>query len=166
MALTCIKIVPGHQDYEGLPRAAGRLRMRRGLEAMQLTRHTDYALRLLIYLAGIEGGRSQIATVAEAQAISRTHLMKIANELARAGFIAAVRGRGGGIALARPPEEINIGAVVEAMEPRCPLVDCGSCRLLKRCSLPGVLDEADMAFRNTLARYSLADICGKPAPAL
>ena len=129
---------------------------------MQLTRHTDYALRLLIHLASVAGGRSQIAAVAEDQAISRTHLMKIANELSRAGFIAAVRGRGGGIALARPAEAINIGAVVEAMEPRCPLVDCTSCRLVKRCNLPGVLDEAEGAFRQALAKYSLADICRKP----
>lgn len=126
---------------------------------MQLTRHTDYALRLLIYLAGIGEGQSQIAAVAEAQDISRTHLMKIANELARAGFIAAVRGRGGGIRLARPSAEINIGEVVDAMEPPCPLVDCGSCRLVNCCSLPGVLDEAARAFREVLARYSLADIC-------
>ncbi|MFC3175435.1 RrF2 family transcriptional regulator [Novosphingobium bradum] len=134
---------------------------------MQLTRHTDYALRLLIYLAGRGDERSQIAAVAEAQDISRTHLMKIANELARAGFIAAVRGRGGGIMLARPPEAINLGAVIETMEPRCPLVDCGSCRLVKRCSLPGVLDQADAAFRQVLAGYSLADICRQPglAPA-
>ena len=132
---------------------------------MQLTRHTDYALRLLIYLAGIGDQRSQIATVAEAQEISRTHLMKIANELARAGFIAAVRGRGGGIRLARPASEINLGAVIDAMEPPCPLVDCGSCKLVRRCSLPGVLDEADRAFRAVLASHTLADICRVPAVA-
>lgn len=129
---------------------------------MQLTRHTDYALRLLIYLAGAGGGRSQIATVAEAQDISRTHLMKIANELSRAGFIAAVRGRGGGIALARPAEEINLGAVIDVMEPPCPLVDCSSCRLVGNCTLPRVLNEASLAFRERLARYSLADICRVP----
>jgi Rrf2 family transcriptional regulator, nitric oxide-sensitive transcriptional repressor len=137
---------------------------------MQLTRHADYALRLLIYLAGEEaaeggqgaGGRSQIATVATAQAISRTHLMKIANGLARAGFLASSRGRGGGIALARPADRINLGEVIEAMEPRCPLVDCSSCQLVGRCSLPGVLDEADRAFRAVLARYTLADICRGP----
>ena len=129
---------------------------------MQLTRHTDYAIRLLIHLAGIGDGQSQIAAVAEAQGISRTHLMKIANELSRAGFIAAARGRGGGIRLARRAEEINLGAVIEAMEPRGPMVDCGACQLAKRCSLPGVLEEADGAFRNVLARYSLADICRKP----
>lgn len=132
---------------------------------MQLTRHTDYALRLLIYLAGIGAEKSQIGAVAEAQAISRTHLMKIANELSRAGFIAAVRGRGGGIRLARPAADINLGAVVDAMEPRCPMVDCTSCQLVKRCSLPGVLNEADSAFRAVLARYSLADICRTPVDA-
>ena len=130
---------------------------------MQLTRHTDYALRLLIYLAGIGDGLSQIAAVAEAQDISRTHLMKIANELSRAGFIAASRGRGGGIRLARPAAEINLGAVVEAMEPRCLMVDCGSCKLIRRCSLPGVLDQAGTAFREVLSRYTLADICRTPA---
>lgn len=131
---------------------------------MQLTRHTDYALRLLIHLAGLGEGQSQIAAVAADQAISRTHLMKIANELARAGFIAAARGRGGGIRLARPADQINIGAVVDAMEPSCPLVDCDTCQLVDRCTLPRVLDEADRAFRTTLARYSLADICDMPDP--
>lgn len=63
--------------------------------AMQLTRHADYALRLLIQLAGQPGQRVSIATVAQDQDISRSHLMKVANELAHAGFIEAVRGRGG-----------------------------------------------------------------------
>jgi len=130
---------------------------------MQLTRHTDYALRLLVHLAGIGDARSRIAMVAEEQAISRTHLMKIANELARAGFIAAVRGRGGGIRLARSPGEINLGEVIDAMEPRCAMIDCGSCRLTGRCSLPGVLHQADNAFREVLSRYTLADICRGPA---
>ena len=131
---------------------------------MQLTRHTDYALRLLIYLAGIGDGRAQIAAVAEAQAISRTHLMKIANELARAGFIDAVRGRGGGIRLARAPAEIDLGEVVRTMEPPCPMVDCTSCRLVRRCALPGVLDQASAAFQAVLDRVSLADILREPVP--
>lgn len=125
---------------------------------MQLTRHTDYALRLLIYLAEVDDRRVQIAAVAESQAISRTHLMKIANELARAGFIDAARGRGGGIRLARDPAEINLGAVIRTMEPPCPMVDCTSCRLIRRCGLPGVLDQASSAFRAVLEKYSLADI--------
>jgi Rrf2 family nitric oxide-sensitive transcriptional repressor len=133
---------------------------------MQLTRHTDYALRLLIHLAGSDGGRVQIADVAEAQAISRTHLMKIANELARAGFIEAVRGRGGGIRLGRDPRDINLGDVIRAMEPRCLMVDCTSCRLIRGCDLPGVLDRASAAFNAVLSGYTLADVVkGADAPA-
>lgn len=125
---------------------------------MQLTRHTDYALRLLIHLAGIGDERAQIAEVAEAQGISRTHLMKIANELAHGGFIEAVRGRGGGIRLAREARDINLGDVIQVTEPGCALIDCTGCRLIPICTLPGVLDEATSAFHAVLARYSLADI--------
>ncbi|MDE2403946.1 MAG: Rrf2 family transcriptional regulator [Sphingomonadales bacterium] len=128
---------------------------------MQLTRHTDYALRLLLHLAQhgqTEGaGLVSIAEVAAAQDISRTHLMKIANQLARAGFIRAARGRTGGLELGMPPEAINLGAVVALTEPRCNLVDCQGCKLLRRCGLPGIFDEAMAAFRGVLARYSLAD---------
>jgi len=126
---------------------------------MQFTRHTDYALRLLIHLARHDGqARVSIADVAEAQAISNSHLMKIANDLARGGFIEAVRGRNGGIRLARPPEQINLAAVIEAMEPRCGLVDCGSCRLSGSCGLPAVFDRALAAFRAVLAEQTLADV--------
>ena len=125
---------------------------------MQLTRHTDYALRLLMYLTDLRTQRTSIAEVAHAQMISRTHLMKIANALTRRGFIEAVRGRSGGIKLARPPEEINLGAVVRATEPGCGLVDCTGCRLLNRCNLPGIFDRAQNAFMAELDRYSLADL--------
>ena len=131
---------------------------------MQLTRHTDYALRLLIHLAGIGEGRAQIAEVATAQGISRTHLMKIANELAHAGFIEAVRGRGGGIRLARDAKDINLGELIRATEPGCALIDCTGCRLIRICKLPGVLDEAKAAFMAVLARHSLADILRQPVP--
>jgi Rrf2 family nitric oxide-sensitive transcriptional repressor len=124
---------------------------------MQLTRHTDYALRLLMHLAEGEDGRTSIADVAGEQEISRTHLMKIASELARGGFIAATRGRGGGIRLARAPEEINLGAVVRLMEGHCKLVDCTGCRLARNCRLPGVLDEALDAFLKVLDSHTLGD---------
>ncbi len=125
---------------------------------MQLTRHTDYALRLLIYLAGNGGVRVQIADVAHVQAISRTHLMKIANKLARAGLIDAVRGRGGGIRLGREPEDINLGEVIRLMEPSCSLVDCTACQLTRRCRLPRLLERASDAFYAVLDGSSLADI--------
>ena len=129
---------------------------------MQLTLHTDYALRMLIYLAQVEGRRVSIAEVAQNQQISRNHLMKIANELAHAGFIEATRGRGGGIALDKPPEQISIAAVVRAMEPRCQLVDCAGCKLARRCTLPGMLGEAMAAFLDVLGSYTLADVVAVP----
>ena len=131
---------------------------------MQLTRHTDYALRLLIFLAGISERRASIAEVAEAQAISRTHLMKIANGLARAGFLEATRGRGGGIRLAREPRAITIGAVIQAMEPGCGLIDCTGCRLIGHCGLPRMLDEATAAFQKVLAGHTLADVLAEKPP--
>lgn len=125
---------------------------------MQLTRHTDYALRLLMYLTDLGEERTSIAEVADAQMISRTHLMKIANELAHRGFIEAVRGRSGGIRLARPAEEINLGEVVRATEPGCGLVDCTGCRLIRRCNLPGIFDQAQNAFQSVLDKYTLAQL--------
>ncbi len=131
---------------------------------MQLTRHTDYALRLLIALATADSVRLSVAEVAEEQKISRTHLLKIANALAHAGFIKAVRGRGGGVQLARVASEINLGAVIQASEPECCMIDCTACKLIRSCSLPRVLDEAKAAFQSVLAKYSLADIVSKGLP--
>ena len=126
---------------------------------MQLTRHTDYALRLLIHLAANEGARVQIADVASAHDISRTHLMKVANHLAHSGFIETARGRGGGVRLARPASEINLAEGVCATEPGTSLVQCGGCQLLPGgCQLPGIFAQGFGAFRDVLARYSLADL--------
>ena len=124
---------------------------------MQLTRYTDYALRLLIHLATHGEGRTQIGEVAAAQGISHTHLMKIANLLARHGYIVALRGRGGGIQLARPAAEIELGQVVRLTERDCELIDCAGCRLTKVCKLPGVLADASAAFYAVLAGKTLAD---------
>jgi Rrf2 family nitric oxide-sensitive transcriptional repressor len=125
---------------------------------MTLSRHTDYALRLLLHLSRTEGNRGAIGEIAAAQDISRTHLMKIATALTHAGFLTATRGRGGGIALARPAAEINLGAVVRATESHCPLIDCTACKLTPFCTLPNALAEAQSAFHTTLSHYTLADI--------
>ncbi|MGE3692144.1 MAG: Rrf2 family transcriptional regulator [Novosphingobium sp.] len=126
---------------------------------MQLTRHTDYALRLLIHLAGKPGELAQIADVARAHGISRAHLMKVANHLAHLGLIDTVRGRGGGVRLARPAEEINLADVVCGTEPGTSLVQCGGCGLLGGgCRLPSIFGEGLAAFLDVLRQYSLAQL--------
>lgn len=125
---------------------------------MQLTRHTDLALRLLIRLADLGEQRATIAEIAQDQAIPRSHLMKIANDLVHAGFLQATRGRGGGIRLALSPDQIRIGDVVAAMEPHCEMVRCSECRLVRRCTLPRHLDRAIQAFHAVLNEQTLADI--------
>lgn len=130
---------------------------------MQLTRHTDYALRLLIHLAHADGQRVQVGEVARLHDISLTHLKKVANELAHLGFIETTRGRGGGLQLARPASAINLADVICATEPGTTLVQCGGCGLLRGgCRLPSIFGEAFAAFRDVLARYSLAELMRQP----
>ena len=126
---------------------------------MQLTRHTDYALRLLIHLAGTQGGLVQIADVARHHGISQTHLMKVANRLSHLGMVETVRGRGGGVRLARAAEEINLADVVCGTEPGTPMVQCAGCKLLKGgCHLPSIFGEGMAAFIDVLRKYSLAQL--------
>ena len=126
---------------------------------MQLTRHTDYALRLLIHLAAKPGELAQIADVARAHAISQAHLMKVANHLAHLGLVETVRGRGGGVRLARPAAEINLADVVCGTEPGTAMVQCGGCGLMSGgCRLPSIFDEGMAAFIAVLRKYTLAEL--------
>ena len=124
---------------------------------MRLSRHTDYALRVLIHLAAAPERLSSIAEIAHGYGISQNHLMKVVNNLARAGFLRTVRGRGGGIALAQPAEDIMIGTIVRQFEPDLNLAECGSCVIAPACGLISPLDEALRAFLAVLDRYSVAD---------
>ena len=103
-----------------------------------------------------------IEETAKTYNVSRAHLMKVVNILTRTGYLKGVRGRTGGVTLAKPPEAINLGAVVRATEPDFALVECfatgNQCTITKRCQLPEVLNEALNAFIHTLDRYTLADI--------
>lgn len=130
---------------------------------MHFTRHTDYALRLLLHLAAAPEATGVIAEVAEIHAISRNHLMKVAQELAHGGFIATRRGRGGGIKLARPADEIRIGAVVRFTEPGMALADCAGCRIAPACGLTGIFGRAQAAMLAVLDSYTLADALGDGA---
>ena len=132
---------------------------------MYITQHTDYALRALIYL-GTSGDRLvTIQEIAERFGVSRNHLMKVVNALIRAGFVEGLRGKGGGLRLARAPGEIIVGAVVRQMEPGMHLVECfGSgcqCILDPDCKLKVGLARALAAFLQVLDELTLADLVGK-----
>lgn len=133
---------------------------------MRLTDFSDYALRLLMY-AGAQSDRLvTIEETAKLYGISRAHLMKVANQLTRAGFLKAVRGRSGGLTLAMPPHRICLGDVLRATEPDFALVECfrseNHCRITPCCRLRGVLSEALQAFTATVDRYTLSDLMLAP----
>ena len=137
---------------------------------MRLTVYTDYALRLLMYLAVKDDGLATIAEVAESYDISRNHLMKVAHQLGVAGYVATVRGRSGGLKLARPAADINLGDVVRCTEQDMALVPCMSpvdaaCAIRPSCLLKRALDRATAAFLSVLDEYSLGDLV-KPRHAL
>ena len=133
---------------------------------MHITQHTDYALRVLIYVGSNPDRRTTIAEVAERFDISRSHLMKVVNELVRDGVLQGVRGKGGGLALARPADEIIVGDVVRRMERGMELVECfgksGTCLLNPGCRLKRALNDALGAFMKVLDGYTLADLLGNP----
>jgi Rrf2 family nitric oxide-sensitive transcriptional repressor len=136
---------------------------------MRLTRHTDYALRVLIYLGLRPARLSSIREIADSYGISENHLMKVAHRLGTAGFIETARGRGGGLRLARAADAIGIGDVVRQMEDDLALVEClgaaNRCRIAGNCVLSGALQEGLAAFLAVLDRYTLADLV-RPAPRL
>jgi Rrf2 family nitric oxide-sensitive transcriptional repressor len=129
---------------------------------MRLARMTDYAIRLLMYVAQRPERLCTIAEVAGAYDISQTHLMKITNQLALGGWLQTTRGKGGGIRLARPASEIVLGDVVRTMEPDFFIVECfstgHSCMLHGSCQLTGVMDGALRSFMEYLDSYTLAQV--------
>ena len=134
---------------------------------MRLNLHTDYALRLLMFL-GQAREQVSVEAVATTFGISRHHLMKVAQQLAALGHVETRRGRGGGLMLARPPEQINIGALVRTLEPTGQFVECfdratNSCRITGACGLQGALYLALGDFLTRLDRYTLADLVPDPA---
>lgn len=128
---------------------------------MRLTRYTDYAMRVLLYLGAQPEKVCSISEIARAYGISQNHLMKVAHDLGKAGYVEGVRGRFGGIRLAKPAEEINVGDVMRQTEEGFELVECSTCVIAPACGLTGVLDEALAAFMAVLDRYTLADLLKK-----
>ncbi|MEH6357908.1 MAG: Rrf2 family transcriptional regulator [Pseudomonadales bacterium] len=136
---------------------------------MQLTRHTDYAFRVLIYLCSEQGEQlAKASEIAEVFDVSLNHLAKVVHQLGKAGFITTLRGKYGGIRLAREPQEISLGAVVRAMEVTLDPVNCSQpvCRLRTNCRLKSILNRAMESFVSTLDGYTLADVSQQDVQAL
>lgn len=137
---------------------------------MRLTSFTDYGLRMLMRMASDPERGFSTAELAEEFGLSRNHLAKIMQRLARARLIETRRGSGGGAVLARPAAEIRLGAVIRQLEDGQALVECfgpssGDCTILGCCRLKARLRAAETAFLKELDRSTLADIAlSAPAP--
>ena len=135
---------------------------------MKLTRYTDYALRVLIYVSLRADSPASISEIAARYDISENHLMKVVQQLGHAGLLITSRGRGGGVRLGAAPDSIRIGDVVRLTEPDFDIADCESCTLKGRCRLTSIFADATAAFLAVLDRYTLADVIksGDPLRAL
>jgi len=134
---------------------------------VRLSSFSDYSLRVLMYL-GVHADRlATIGEIAEAYGISANHLTKVVHHLGRLAYVETVRGKGGGIRLARPATEIHLGELIRQTENDWALVECfasgGNCRILPACCLPAILDEALGAMFAVLDRYTLDDLLHHPA---
>lgn len=130
---------------------------------MQLTLYTDYSLRVLLYLGVRREETVTIGEIADAYRISRNHLVKVVHHLASTGFVHTTRGKGGGVRLMRPPEEIRLGEVIRITEGGFDLVECmnsqtNTCPIDQLCALKSVVQEALAAFTAVWDRYTLADV--------
>jgi Rrf2 family nitric oxide-sensitive transcriptional repressor len=135
---------------------------------MRLTLYTDYSLRTLMYLAMDPDQTSTIQEIADRFGISKNHLMKVAYELGQSGFVETVRGRGGGLRLAKPAESIRLGKLVRQCERDFTMVECfdaehNQCVLTSACRLKGILKEALDAYFESLDQYTLADLMRQKA---
>ncbi|SJM90214.1 HTH-type transcriptional regulator NsrR [Crenothrix polyspora] len=136
---------------------------------MQLTSYTDYALRVLIYLAMSPNRQATITEIADFFNISRNHLVKVVHQLGSKGFVKTTRGKGGGISLQHPPEVIRIGDVVRSLEKHFNWVECFDpaqqhCRLLPGCGLRQLLTRAGNAYLQVLDKATLADVLSGATP--
>lgn len=130
---------------------------------MRLSEYTDYTLRVLMYCATRRDRRVTIGEMAEQHGLSKNHLMKVVNDLARQGLLETTRGRGGGLRLLAEPEAIRIGDVVRAAETDFRLVECfdpttNTCTLSPNCRLKQLFNEALVAYFRALDGATLADM--------
>lgn len=136
---------------------------------MQLTQYTDFALRTLIALGINPGEKMTVTDISKAYGISRFHLVKVVAQLAELGFVETLRGKGGGMRLARAPQDIRLGQVVRAMEAELGVVEClkvegGSCVIAPVCRLKALLRGATQQFLAALDEHTLEDALRQRAP--
>ncbi|WP_088042920.1 Rrf2 family transcriptional regulator [Bacillus sp. EAC] len=130
---------------------------------MRLTNYSDYSLRVLIFLSsGSQEKLVNIKDIAEAYDISKNHLMKIIYNLGKLGYIETIRGRNGGIRLAKQPSDINIGEIIRQTEEDFNIVECfehgNTCVITPVCSLKHIFNKALEQFLHVLDQYTLEDI--------
>lgn len=134
---------------------------------MRLTSFTDFGLRVLMRMASAPDQIFSTADLAEEFSLSRHHLNKIMQRLARGGIVATRRGAGGGAVMARAPGDVRLGEIVRLLEEDQALVSCfapaGICSIMPVCRLKVHLGSAEAAFLADLDRHTLADI-SLPAP--
>ncbi len=141
---------------------------------MEMTKYTDYSLRVLIYLAITTDHLVTVDEIAEVYGISRHHVAKAVFHLSQMEVILTTRGRTGGMRLACNPKEINLGKIVRHTEPHMNLLECfdveiNTCPLVEACRLKDVLKQAKRAFLSVLDQYTLADMLsdkGRKIPSL
>ncbi len=127
---------------------------------MQLTKHTDYAFRVLLYLAGMQEERTTIQGITDAFDVSKAHLMKVVNKLTTKGWIKSTRGKNGGICLGVEARDICLKEVVVYMEKTLDPINCDTpmCPINGVCRLKPILFQAQAEYLNHLANYTLADL--------
>jgi Rrf2 family nitric oxide-sensitive transcriptional repressor len=129
---------------------------------MRLTLHTDYAVRVLLYLGERRDRLCSVAEISQAHGISYNCLIKVAHDLGKKGFISGVRGRSGGIKLARPAYQINLGDMIRKMEgdmrKEMELAGCINCTIGDQCEFHDILGEGFAAFLSVLDNYTLCDL--------
>ena len=130
---------------------------------MRLTRQTNYAIRILMYCEANRGRLSHVPEIAAAYKVSELFLFKILKPLVDNGFIETVRGRNGGIRLAKPATDVSLFDVIRVTEESFAMAECFEndavdCPLVDSCGMNAALREALGAFFEVLARYSIADL--------
>ncbi|WMD22877.1 Rrf2 family transcriptional regulator [Achromobacter seleniivolatilans] len=136
---------------------------------MQLTRFTDFGLRVLMYLTQCRDRPSAVTIpeIAGRFGVSRNHLVKVVHFMSQRGWVNTSRGKGGGLSLARPAADYQVGDLIRELEQQGPLIDCREppCALDGSCRLSGLLAQTLQTFYDALNAYTLADLVRDPTAA-